>query len=337
MSVFSILNGSPLKSDETVFFFPTSANLDQDSKWAVPIHHWVFEKEENDITNKLSQKLLSEIIETFGVSEEQASSKLFRQRLMWFLVDNERRKRIEITVEDQANNKITKKLNLTSANGHATTFITFPSCAKQNGWLNIQATDDKRLFKGKVQLIPKTGFTVISDIDDTIKVSNVLDKKALIRNVFVKPYQATEGMPGFYKELQEQGAYFHYVSASPWQLYPSLKPFMDKYYPPGTVSLRDFRLKDSSVIKFLQSSLKYKTEQIKQIIQRYPKHTFTLIGDSGEHDPEVYASIHKHFPDIKFAILIRAVKGSDTSDQRFNKTFHDVPKDEWAVFDSPVE
>jgi hypothetical protein len=351
----SACTGSPLKEDEDVWFFPTSANQISETEWNIPIHHWVFEKEEKSIAQQTTQKILSEVIESLGVSEEQANSPIVRQRLMWFLVDNEREKKITINLNGE-----TKKLNLTAPNGHATTNLkiqntaspnnsdiielsvskdeTVSSLKKQGGWINfnvIDPTKSPRKFTGEVQLIPETGLSVISDIDDTIKISEVLDKKELIKNTFVNPYRVTEGFPEYYKKLEKQGAYFHYVSASPWQLHPSLKAFMDYNYPKGTIALRNFRLKDSSLLAFLKPSTEYKIKQIKEIINRYPKHQFVLIGDSGEHDPEVYAAIYKLFPQsIKF-IQIRAVDGSDLTEARFSETFKSIPRSLWQVFQKP--
>ena len=138
-------------------------------------------------------------------------------------------------------------------------------------------------------------------------------------------------MPEYYKRLEKQGAYFHYVSASPWQIYPSLKPFMDKHYPTGSYSLRDFRLKDSSLLTFLKSSKEYKLEQIRSILQKYPEHQFILIGDSGEHDPEVYAQIYQEFAKNIERILIRAVPKSDLSKARFKAIFSEIPSQLWRV------
>ena len=350
-SYFSIIGASPLKSDEDVWFFPTSANFSagentEENSWNIPIHHWVFEKEEKSLTRKITQKLLSEVIESIGVTEEEADSPIFHQRLMWFLVDNERGKQIEICFNKPFVTNATKngtkkkpiKLAITNPNGHATTHVKFEGAAKAGDWVTysvIDPTKPHRKFTGKTQLIPEEGLSVISDVDDTIKISEVLDKKVLIKNTFVKPYKTTEGFPEYYKALAKQGAYFHYVSASPWQLQPSLKPFMDAHYPKGTIALRNFRLKDSSLLDFLKSSAEYKIDQIKSIIERYPKHHFILIGDSGEHDPDVYAKIYQLFPKNIKAIQIRAVKGSDLTDQRFEKVFSAVPKTLWQVFDKP--
>lgn len=325
--------GSPLKDDETVIFFPSSATQEAGGKWLTPIHHWVLEKEENDISRKITQKAFSEILESLGVSEEQAESPTTKQRAMWFIVDNQRKKLINISIDGKI-----EKLNLTKANGHAFTTLKLSEKIKQGSWVSFKAEDKfKRDFFGEIQLIPETGVSIISDIDDTIKISNVLNKKELIKNTFVNPYLITEGFPAYYQKLQAQGAYFHYVSASPWQLYPSLKPFMDEHYPKGTFSLRKFRIKDSSLLKFLEPSTEYKTAQISHIINQYPKHQFILIGDSGEHDPEVYAYIYKQFASNIQSIQIRAVEGSDLSDERFAKTFKLVPKSIWQLVTNPLE
>ena len=334
-------SGSGIKKDETVVFFPTSAHLNTNGNWSLPIHHWVLEKEENDLSRIFAKKALSEMLEGLGVSEKQSKTPRTQERLMWFLVDNKRNKQVNIFL----NNKL-EQLNQTTANGHANTTLLIAKSAfkpipaknmkKEGGWVSIKAQDKyNRDFSGEVQLIPETGLSVISDIDDTIKISEVLNKKALIKNIFAKPYKATSGFPAYYQQLQQQGAYFHYVSASPWQLYPSLQAFMQIHYPKGTISLRNFRIKDSSLIKFLGSSQDYKIKTISNIIKRYPKHQFILIGDSGEHDPEVYTEIYRKFPNNIQSIQIRVVEGSDMNIERFNKLFKVAPKVLWKIFSAP--
>lgn len=322
-----VCGADTLQKDETVLFFPSTATQQADGSWQAPIHHWVFEKEDNGIFRKMTQKAFSEVLESLGVSEDQAKSPITHQRLMWFLVDNQWRKSINIAIDGKL-----QKLKYSKANGHGITQIKLSKNHKAGSWASFKVEDPfLRDFNGKLQFIPEVGVSVISDIDDTVKISNVLDKKELIKNTFVNPYQVTKGFPNYYRYLKQEGAYFHYVSASPWQLYPSLKPFMEKNYPQGSYSLRNFRLKDSSLFKFLKPSSDYKIKAISKIIQRYPKHSYILIGDSGEHDPEVYAEIYKRFPDKIKAIKIRKVKNSDLNAKRFANTFSSVPNAVWRL------
>jgi len=88
-------------------------------------------------------------------------------------------------------------------------------------------TRGKSTIAGAVYLLSPTGLSVISDIDDTIKVSEVGDREALLRNTFLKPYNPLPGMAEVYAGwATNSGASFQYVTASPWQLYPDLTAFM---------------------------------------------------------------------------------------------------------------
>ncbi|MCK5901739.1 MAG: App1 family protein [Cocleimonas sp.] len=329
----------PIASDENIIIFPSSAHLTKKGTWTFPVHYWVFEIEDGSLSQTIGLKTIGETLELVGFSDEETESERFKARLKWFLVDNKGWKAIDIKLSKiNADDRIT--LNSTAFNGHAYTkvFLALKKSKQIGHWLKINVTaikNDPRHFSGEVQLIPEQGLSVISDLDDTIKISEVLDKKKLLKNIFVKPYQVCQGMPELFQRLKKKGAYFHYVSASPWQLYPSLKLFMDKYYPKGTLMMRHFRLQDSSFFKFFGSSQDYKIKEITQIIQRYPKHRFILIGDSGEHDPEVYANIYHQFPNNIQSIWIRRVTDSDVSQQRIQTTFKAIPKPLWKFFDTP--
>ena len=58
----------------------------------------------------------------------------------------------------------------------------------------IEDDDDERNSTGLVRLIdPSHGLSIISDIDDTIKISEVLDKVRLIANTFIYPFKPVPG------------------------------------------------------------------------------------------------------------------------------------------------
>ena len=328
------LHGSPLKSDEEIIFFLTSANRISEGKWQVPIHAWIYESEEHALSRELSRRVIRELLELADLTEEQDHSEVFKQRIKWFLVDSERNKRVSLQVGDK-----TVQSSRSEPNGHIVFTADYQTFKKPGTWVKMPfaaPSGDSRTFEAEAQLIPEHGLSVISDIDDTIKISEVIDKKALIEHVFFKDYEATPGMPEFYAELEKQVAYFHYISASPWQLYPSLKPFVDAHYPKGSFSLRHFRVTDSSFIRFFRSSMDYKIATISSIIERYPQHEFILIGDSGENDPEVYATIFRRYPSKIRKILIREVKGSDTSPARKKQTFANVPDGKWDFYEIPL-
>ena len=328
----------PLEVDEEVIIFPTSASIMPNGTWKIPMHHWVYALAEGSFLNTLSRKVLAESLELAGLSDNDTNSDVFKQRIKWFLIDNKAWKKLSVSFSKINSNSNDHALNKTTLNGHAYTniYLAVKKERRARSWIPVSidnASKDKRQFKGEVQLIPANGLSVISDIDDTIKKSDVLDKNKLLKNTFVAPYQTVKGMPALYQHLKERGAYFHYVSASPWQLYPSLKPFMRAHYPKGTLMFRHFRLKDTSFIKFLGTSRDYKIEKISAIIKRYPKHKFILIGDSGEYDAEIYATIYQQYSKQIQSIWIRRVEGSDATQKNLKAVFRAVPHNIWTLFD----
>ena len=84
-----------------------------------------------------------------------------------------------------------------------------------------QKDDDKdtvKTFKCTIYVPSAQGVSVISDIDDTVKISNVLSKRLLLKHTFYSYFKPVDGMSELYQKWSEQQCQFHYVSASPWQL-----------------------------------------------------------------------------------------------------------------------
>jgi len=163
---------------------------------------------------------------------------------------------------------------------------------------------------GRIQLIEETGLSVISDIDDTVKVTNVANRRELLANTFVREFRAVPGVVEVYRRWQDGGTAFHYVSASPWQLADSLGGFLAEVgLPAGSMHLKLFRLKDSTPLGRLPSRKRSKRRAIEKIMDEFPGRRFLLVGDSGERDPEVYAAIAKRRPHQVAGIVIRQVEG----------------------------
>jgi hypothetical protein len=78
---------------------------------------------------------------------------------------------------------------------------------------------NSRSFKCTVYVLASHGVSIISDIDDTVKISNVLSKRLLLKHTFYSYFKPVEGMSDLYQQWRDQNCQFHYVSASPWQLY----------------------------------------------------------------------------------------------------------------------
>src|SRR5690606_29198636 len=131
--------------------------------------------------------------------------------------------------------------------------------------------------------------SVISDIDDTIRKSYVLDKRKLLRTIFFERFDVVTEIKDRIQQLRGSGKGFvplHFVSAGPRAIYPTLRAELDAHgLRDSEIYLRHFRFKDSSSFEFFtEDTLVYKVRTIKEIFERFPKRRFVLIGDSGEKD-----------------------------------------------------
>ncbi|KAF9432381.1 hypothetical protein BGZ76_010891 [Entomortierella beljakovae] len=161
--------------------------------------------------------------------------------------------------------------------------------------------------RGIVNLIGPEGISVISDIDDTIKDTNVTaGARTVLRNTFLRKMEEVEGMAHAYKKWGDQDAAFHYVSNSPWQLIPTLLDFFHTHsFPPGSAHLRTH---ENNVLKtYFMTPGESKKRSIREIMRDFPERKFILVGDSGEIDLEIYTDIAVAFPKQVFRIFIRDV------------------------------
>lgn len=334
----SLASASPLKSDEEIIFFPTAASFDETtSQWQLPINGWIFERETNSLWRRGAVKMLMEALEIDSPPGDEA---LFKKRAWLFLADSEGGKDITVRI-----GLAEYPLPASGANGRIKDSVSIPIKERkewgEGKWISYSALvpeEDGRRFEGRVQLVGPEGISVISDIDDTIKESNVLDKKELLANTFFRKFRPVSGMSKAYRRWAQEGAVFHYLSSSPWQLYPSLREFMAREgFPAGSFHLQDFRLKDRSFFNLFRSPEESKIARIEEIIRLYPRRSFILVGDSGEKDPEVYGTVARRYPGRISAVFIRRVQGGDNSSERFDKAFEGLPEWLWTLFDAGDE
>lgn len=318
-------------SDEEVFVAPTFAVADPEAKtYRLQARVWVYEPEEDSM---LRGAFVDALRAQLGVKSGSAEDAIFRKRVRMFLVDNERLKGVSVHLEQE-----TRAIGFTGADGHAVGVLEFPYKEEARSELPLQyvVSGGDHVVSQTVPVLSKTGLAVVSDIDDTIKDSKVLDKKKLLEKTFMKPFSPVPGMAKAYQKLAKQGASFHYLSSSPWQLFGPLDEFRKASgFPDGTFHLRSYRPSSiGSNADLIGDSQPHKLDNLRQLFGMLGEREFILIGDAGEKDPEVYGTIAREHPGRVRAIYIREVKGADLSDARFAKAFEgvDVPT---VVFSSP--
>ena len=165
---------------------------------------------------------------------------------------------------------------------------------------------------------PDAQFAVISDLDDTVLQTDVLHLVNMARNTFLRNAYTRlpfKGVAAFYRALQrgsgEQNNPIFYVSNSPWNLYDLLVDFFKvRRIPLGPLFLTDLGLTSDHLIR--PDPREHKLKHIATLMERYPTLPFILIGDSGEHDAEIYMEAVRRTPARVLAVYIRAA--DDTSD-----------------------
>ncbi|CAG8637430.1 424_t:CDS:2, partial [Racocetra persica] len=162
---------------------------------------------------------------------------------------------------------------------------------------------------GVVNLIEPDGYSVISDIDDTIKQTEILEgARTVFSNTFLEEAKEVPGMPELYHKWYDRGVAIHYVSNSPWQLFPMLQAFFDKSdFPPGSAHLKFYDGLFKSAREQKQHPMESKFIYIRELLRDFPKRKFILIGDTGEYDPEIYTTIYRENPSRILRIFVRDV------------------------------
>lgn len=376
-------------NDELVRFFPTAAWQDDAGRWSLPLHFEVYEAERDD---PLRAALLAPLRRELELEPGTPEAERFLARASLFLVDHERRESRDVTVAGH-----TFRIGPTAPNGHAEAIVTLCeaeiAAALKAGEASAAsrgaaggASGAPRLLTATIGepgapghattqllLIPPRGLSVVSDLDDTLKVSEVGSRSRVLRRTFVEPFEAVPGMAALCQRLAAAGAAFHYVSLSPWQLTGPLQEFFaEQRFPAGALELQHFRLQDGDFGDLVGDSHAKKLAVLEPLLARWPQRRFVLIGDSSQHDPEIYGELARRHPEQIAAIWIRRtpkVAGSQSAEPgsanargeggagepesssaderaaaraaaresaRYAAAFAELPPERWSLFDDPA-
>lgn len=174
-------------------------------------------------------------------------------------------------------------------------------------------------------------FGVISDIDDTViqsRVSNFLQAARTVMLGNARTRLPFPGVAAFYRALRNGGGGddknpIYYVSSSPWNIFDVIAEFMEiQKIPRGPLLLRDWDIGWG----LLSSSrhLEHKSGPIRDILRLNPRLEFILIGDTSQHDPEIYREIVREFPQRVKAIYIRDVTANPARSDAVKKLAEEV-------------
>ena len=320
-------DGACINPDEEVTLFNTYAYYTKSSDtWTLNIHGWIYEPDYSIVTRNVFVKLIEAVVGTITTEPN-----FLDERIAPFLVDNEGDEKIIVSMVNE-----TFTLKESESTGLFTGEITLSneqvkafSSNNQLTYTLIMPKEDKRVFRGTVSLIEPNGTMIVSDIDDTIKVTEVyLGNTKIIDNTFLQTPKVAQGMQTLYQKLQNENdnTTFHYVSGSPWQLYTFVQDFVtNNTFANGTFHLKELRLNplSSTLYNFLDTDSTYvhKIDTITQMMKDFPAKQFILIGDSGEKDVEVYGDLYKEYASQIKAIYIRNVTDETQNNARMKSAY----------------
>jgi len=319
----------------------TCASRSEDG-WEVPVQAWVFRRNEgrHKIRLTMCQKLLAEgRHKIFDVDE--AAQQLYEERArlvfrsLVFRGGEEKRK-LEVRFGDP-DGETSDWLPLpaeTDKEGRVSTAVRLSAEAaarvvKPNGMMPMQlrlVLPDRETSYGEatVCLVEQEGLTVISDIDDTVKITEVFKgKNKVVYNTFFEEFKVVPGMADLYQSWAKTrpGMSLHFVSNSPPELIEPLRNFIkEENFPQAPLHLRPIRGKDRA---------DFKQRTIESLMEQFPGRRIVLVGDSGEADGLIYATMWKKYPGRVAKILIREVDDTAPANLSF---FEGLPDNAWQVF-----
>jgi hypothetical protein len=312
-----------LQHDDQVVIYPTYGCLDKDRRtWRIELCGTVYESGSVSLRNQLMVRLLQRVARVTPTELEQPT---FQERIREFVAPTGVKKRLAVLLGDH----VYPLHRATKRNGRFQGVLRIPVDSVERvegpmaGWIDLHvATPFGEIsgYTGRVRLLESEGISVISDIDDTLKVTEVHCRRSLLTNTFLREFRAVEGMSAVYRGWAEQRVDFHYVSSSPWQLYrPLQEMFAQERYPSGTFHLRSFRLHHHMLRRLLLIRRRGKTATMHALLRAFPQRQFVLVGDSSELDPEIYVSLARSYPKQVWGIFIREVAARPVDLERQRK------------------
>lgn len=307
--------------------------------WVVPIRAWIYRRNDrrHRIRMALARKIMMEMIHGIkNISKEGVRRYEERGRLIFrSLAFRGGERNVVLSVKFDGEDEW-RDLPPTNGNGRVEVDVTVPEHlvekAAEDGLLNltVRLPGEDITARASALLVQPEGVLVISDIDDTVKVTEVfLGKDMVVRNTFLEEFRPVSGMVNLYRSWWEDyGATFAFVSNSPPELQEPLREFLiNAGFPLAPVFLRPLGGSKEDRIAF-------KEQTISELLRQFPRKKAVLVGDSGERDPIVCAELLRRHPVQVSKVLIRQVSPTASVDEAI---FAGIPPDRWQVFRDPRE
>lgn len=161
-------------------------------------------------------------------------------------------------------------------------------------------------------LVSNQGLTVISDIDDILRVTKIYQPKEGLLNTFARPFTQWMNMPDIYRNwsVSLPTMHFHYLTTTPEQVTRNYEQFIYDTYPGGSFDTRPLNFSD------LSATLSIRKFLLEKIFQTFPQRKFILVADTSNSDVmRDYPAMAKEYPGQVQCIFLRNTSATDSGDK----------------------
>ncbi|CZR51992.1 uncharacterized protein PAC_01869 [Phialocephala subalpina] len=161
-------------------------------------------------------------------------------------------------------------------------------------------------------LVPPAGLTIISDIDDILRITKIYEPEEGLLNSFARAFTPWMNMPDIYANWSNSipDFHFHYLTTTPEQVTRNYMDFIYKTYPGGSFDTRPLNFSDVSATLSIRKFL------LEKIFQTYPQRKFILIADTSNSDVmKDYPAMVTEFPGQVQCIFLRNTSATDSGDK----------------------
>ncbi|KAJ5132001.1 hypothetical protein N7448_006159 [Penicillium atrosanguineum] len=161
-------------------------------------------------------------------------------------------------------------------------------------------------------LVPPTGLTIVSDIDDILRVTKIYEPEQGLLNSFARPFRAWENMPDIYRNWSTSlpNMHFHYLTTTPEQITRNYMQFIYTNYPGGSFDTRPLNFSDVSATLSIRKFL------LQKVFETFPERKFILIADTSNSDVmRDYPEMATEFPGQVQCIFLRNTSATDPGDK----------------------
>lgn len=157
---------------------------------------------------------------------------------------------------------------------------------------------------------PEARRGVVCDIDDTVWITGLRHPLRAAWRTFAgsgSSRRPVEGMATLLGRLVEgaEPVPVVYLSNGPWNLAGTITGFLERHgFPAGALLMTDWGLTPRA---WFRDGKAHKRGSLERLLDDLPELRWVLVGDDGEHDPEIYRDLALRHPLRVAAVVLRTV------------------------------